>query len=76
MDITLGDGHSLKATKQGVVEITVKTPNGKERKCVLHDVLHVPDLSYNLLVFRKQRKEELQSCLMILNAASLSRSKN
>ena len=48
MDITLGDGHSLKATKQGVVEITVKTPNGKERKCVLHDVLHVPDLSYNL----------------------------
>ena len=26
MDITLGDGHSLKATKQGVVEIAVKTP--------------------------------------------------
>ena len=48
MDITLGDGHSLKATKQGVVEIAVKTPNGKERKCVLHDVIHVPDLSYNL----------------------------
>lgn len=53
MDITVGDGISLKAIKQGVVEVKVKL-QGKERKCVLYDVLHVPELSYNLLSNRKR----------------------
>lgn len=59
------------------MEITVEMQNGKEIKCVLRDFFHVPDLSYNIfIVLPKQQKEELQSCLMILNVASLTRSKN
>ena len=42
VNITLGDGHKLTATKQGDVVIFVRTEKGKERRCVLHDVLFVP----------------------------------
>ena len=53
MDITLGDGYSLKAIKQGVVEMRIQLPDGKMSKCVLHDVLHVPELSYSLFSVSK-----------------------
>ena len=48
------------------MEITVKT----ERKCVLRDVLHVPDLSYNLFSVPKAMEggatvmfDDLKSCI-------------
>ena len=48
-DITLGDGYALNATAKGTVELKKYLANGKSQKCRLHDVLYVPELSYNLL---------------------------
>jgi len=53
LEIMLGDGHALEATGQGVVTLEMKLPNGKTRRCKLHDVLFVPKLSYNLLSVSK-----------------------
>ena len=53
LDITLVDGHSLKATGKGTVMLDMRLPSGKTQKCKLHDVLHVPSLSYNLLSVSK-----------------------
>ena len=58
MDITLGDGYSLKAIKQGVVEIRIQLPDGKMTKCVLHDVLHVLELSYSRFSVSKATERE------------------
>ena len=46
--VTLGDGRSLNAIGYGVVTLTMEL-----RKCDLHDVLLVPDLSYNLVSMSK-----------------------
>jgi len=48
LEVTLGDGHALKATGRGTVTLKMNISNGKESKCTLHDVLLVPDLAYNL----------------------------
>jgi len=53
LEIMLGDGHALEATGQGVVALEMKLPDGKTRRCKLHDVLFVPKLSYNLLSVSK-----------------------
>ena len=39
-DVLLGDGHKLKATV-GTVAIDMLLPDGKTKKCSLHDVLYV-----------------------------------
>ena len=52
ISVTLEDGHVLKATAQGIVRLKMMYDCGT-RKCKLHDVLHVPDLSYNLLSVSK-----------------------
>ena len=49
IDIALGDGYTLKAAKQGTVEIKVYVQKDVEGKCILHDVLYAPELSYCLL---------------------------
>ena len=54
IEVTLGDGHTLKALGQGVVTLNMNLPRGPSR-CNLLDVLYVPGLSYNL--------ECCQSCL-------------
>uniref|UniRef100_A0A1X7UC74 Retrovirus-related Pol polyprotein from transposon TNT 1-94-like beta-barrel domain-containing protein n=1 Tax=Amphimedon queenslandica TaxID=400682 RepID=A0A1X7UC74_AMPQE len=48
IDVTLGDGHILKAEGRGTV-ILLNRAMGQTRKCKLHNVLYVPKLTYNLL---------------------------
>ena len=51
--VLLGDGHRLEATARGVVELRLVLPDGVTKGCQLHDVLYVPDLSFNLLSVSK-----------------------
>ena len=48
-EVSLGDGHAVKANKCGTVLLQMKLPNNKIKKCKLYDVLYVPALTYNLL---------------------------
>ena len=52
ISVMLGDGCVLKATAQGIVSLKMTYDCGT-RKCKLHDLLHVPHLSYNLLSVSK-----------------------
>ena len=56
IDVTVGDGFTLKAMRQGTVKTKIKLPNGKSRKCIFHDVLYVPELSYSLFSVPKATK--------------------
>ena len=56
IDVTVGDGFKLKARKQGNISTRIKLPGGKSRKCTLHDVLYVPELSYSLFSVSKATK--------------------
>ena len=49
LQVTLGDGRSLKATAEGIVRIEALMPNGSTQKCTLRNVLLIPELSYSLL---------------------------
>ena len=52
LDVTLGDGHTLKAIGRGTVILMMK--NGcLTRKCKLHEILYVPSLTCNLLSVSK-----------------------
>ena len=42
-NVTLGDGRNIETTEV----------NGTYKSCILHDVLYVPELSYNLLSIAK-----------------------
>lgn len=53
IDVVLGDGRTLSATGRGNVELDMVLPNGKVKTCTLHDVLYVPELSYNLVSVAK-----------------------
>ena len=53
MEVTLGDGHTLKAIGSGVVSLKMKLPNSTSSRCNVQDVLYVPALSYNLLSVAK-----------------------
>ena len=53
VEVTLGDGHTLKVSGQGTVPLDMKLPDGGVRKCKLLDVLHVPALTYNLVSVSK-----------------------
>ena len=46
-EVTLGDGHNVEVIGCRVV-LETKSPSDRTRKCKLHEVLHVPKLSYNL----------------------------
>ena len=52
LDVTLGDGHTLKAIGCRTVILMMKT-GCLTRKCKLHDVLFVPNLTCNLLSVSK-----------------------
>ena len=52
-EVTLGDGHALEATGQGTVSLEMTLPDGNTNRCILHNVLYVPKLSYNLLSVTK-----------------------
>lgn len=49
----MGNGQLLKVAGCGTVGLLMRLPGGKVQKCVLQDVLHVPDLSYNLVSMSK-----------------------
>ena len=52
-EVTLGDGYALVATGQGTVYLEITLPDGKTNRCILHSVLFLPKLSYNLLSVTK-----------------------
>ena len=52
IDVSLGDGHVLKGIGRETVTLILRTRH-LTRKCKLHDVLFVPDISYNLLSVSK-----------------------
>ena len=47
VDVLLGDGKVLNATGSGNVLIHTVLGNSKQQECILHNVLFVPNLSYN-----------------------------
>lgn len=51
--VTLGDGRQVEALGQGKVTIKVQLNSNKYKRLRLHQVLLVPDLSYNLLSVAK-----------------------
>ena len=53
IDVVLGDGRALTAVGRGEVVLDMALPNGESKLCTLHDVLYVPNLSYNLLSVAK-----------------------
>ena len=53
IDVTVGDGRALTATGRGKVVLDIVLPNSKSKSCTLHDVLYVPELSYNLVSVAK-----------------------
>ena len=56
-EVTLGDGHVVKANGRGVVKIEIECQRSqKVKNCVLQDVLNVPSLSYNLVSVSKATK--------------------
>ena len=52
-DITLGDGHSVKAFGTGTVDLNVRVSDEKQQRCTLFETLFVSKLSYNLLSVSK-----------------------
>ena len=53
VDVMLGDGKVLHATGSGTVSVHTVLANGKLQECILHNVLLVPNLSYNLISVSK-----------------------
>ena len=49
LKVKLGDGYEIDGIGSGTVALTTQLSNGKYKKCTLHNVLHIPTLSYNLL---------------------------
>lgn len=49
LPVTLGDGRSLQAVGRGDIVLKMNLPQERTESCILHDVLLIPELSYNLL---------------------------
>ena len=56
LEVMLGDGYAVEATGRGTVVVELIEVGGKASRCKLHEVLYVPDLSYNLLSVSKAAK--------------------
>jgi len=52
LDIVLGDGRTLNANGCGTVTLILEC-GSMRKKCKFHDVLYVPELTYNLLSVSK-----------------------
>ena len=52
-DITLSDGHSVKAFGIGIVDLNVRVSDENQQRCRLFETLYVPKLSYYLLSVSK-----------------------
>ena len=55
-EISLGDGHIVKATWKGIVLLKIAIGHYQIQRCELKSVLFVPELSYNLLSVSKITK--------------------
>lgn len=53
IEVMVGDGRALTAVGKGDVVLDVVLPNSESKSCTLHDVLYVPELSYNLVSVAK-----------------------
>ena len=53
IDVMLGDRHTLTAIGRGNVVLDMMLPNSEVKPCVLHDVVYVPKLAYNLISVTK-----------------------
>ena len=51
--VMLGDGKVLKASRSGTVSVHTVLANGKQQECIVHNLLLVPYLSYNLISVSK-----------------------
>ena len=51
--VTLGDGKIIETIKQATVKLKLKQGDRSYRGGTYHDVLHVPELSYNLFSIAK-----------------------
>ena len=51
--IKVGDGAYVEALYKGTVELDIKISEGVKQKYIMHNVLHAPDLAYNLLSVSK-----------------------
>ena len=60
-DVTLGDGHHLKAQGHGTVTLNVRVSEGKHQRCKLNNVLHVPNLAFNLISIGKAMDKIVQT---------------
>ena len=56
LEVMLGDGYAVEATGRGTVVLELNQVGGKASRCKPHEVLYVPDLSYNLLSMSKAAK--------------------
>ena len=52
-DVSLGDGHVLKAVAEGTVSLKMLLDGGTTKRCSLKRVLLIPKLAYNLLSVSK-----------------------
>ena len=71
-DITLGDGHSVKAFGIGTADLNVKVSDKKQQRCRLFETLYVPKLSdYLVSVSKATRSGKLftltESCCHLLD---------
>lgn len=48
MNVTLDDGYEVHTVGRGVVVLQSELSKERSKRCTLHNVLHVPRLSYNL----------------------------
>ena len=56
LEVMLGNGYAVEATGRGTVALELTKVGKKASRCRLHEVLYVPDLSYNLLSVSKAVK--------------------
>jgi len=59
LDIALGDGHALNTSGCGTVTLILES-GSMRRKCKFHDVLYVPELTYNLLSVSKAVEKRIR----------------
>ncbi len=58
-NVKLGDGTSVKVVGEGDITLAI-TVNGEPRQCRLLNVLHVPDLGYQLLSVPTSDKQSFE----------------
>ena len=69
-DITLGDGHSVKAFGIGTVDLNVRISDEKQQRCRLFETLYVPKLSYYLISVSKATRSGKSFTFIVMLSSS------